>query len=512
MKKILILSMSLLSLFSTSCEDMLEVSAPDQLTTGNYWRNASDVDKALAAAYSQLEASTSTWSFYEAKWTTEAFREDLYNLGSDAYNYNNWVAMYDFTYSNNIGEQAYIWDKNYFGISYANQIIAKIADVPDSEITDEQRRQYTAEARFLRGYYHMKLLLNWEKIILRDKFITDPAELDKGLSERVATWEFIIEDLKASTEGLPVVYPSANTGRATYGAANAYLGWAYLTRAWEENNQQFFTDAITAFDEVAGYNLVEMDRYLDMFNGTYKNSPESIFELQFSPITANGASYRTAIHKFMAVSELSGWDEIVPSQMLMDEFFKEGEIATTGLYDSRLYETIFYQCDYFNDPTALRVYGNIYDFYFTKTNDQGIEESYNRPAFRKFLPKTWEILKDASRVDINIPLMRYSNVLLMKAEALNQLNKTGDAISLINQVRARADMPEMDGTTKDDVQAQIEHERILEFALENFRFYDMRRWGVTEQRLHAVDRTNFDPQKHNFFPIPLAEEQSNGAL
>ncbi len=491
---------------------MLEVSSPDQLTTGNYWRNATDVENALAAAYSQLEASTSTWSFYEAKWTTEAYREDLYNLGSDAYNYSNWVAMYDFTYSNNVWEQSYIWDRYYYGISYANQIIEKIVNVPATEMTEEQRIQYTAEARFLRGYYHMKLLLNWEEIILRDKFITDPADLDKGLSERVPTWEFILEDLEAAAPGLPVQHPSANTGRATSGAANAYIGWAYLTRAWEENNSQFYTDAVTALDKVTGYDLVSMDRYLDMFNGTYKNSPESIFELQFTEITANGASYRSAIHKFMAVAELTGWDEIVPSQMLMDEYFKEGEIATTGLYDSRLYETIFYQCDYFNDPTALRVYGNTYDHYFSRTDENGVTEAYNKPAFRKFLPKDWETLSEADRVAINIPLMRYSNVLLMKAEALNQLDKTGDAIRLINQVRARADMPAMTGTSKDAVHAQIEHERIVEFTLENFRFYDMRRWGVAEQRLHAIDRTNFDPAKHNFFPVPLTEEQSNGAL
>ena len=197
----------------------------------------------------------------------------------------------------------------------------------------------------------------------------------------------------------------------------------------------------------------------------------------------------------------------------MEEYMKEGKIATTGRYDSRLYQTIFYQCDYFNDPDAGRVYGDIYDHWFCEfdEDDNPIEgTAYNKPAFRKLMPANYEGLA-ANYFAPNIPLMRYSNVLLMKAEVLNELNRTPEAILLIDEVRERADMPKMTGTSKQAVQAQIEHERILEFPLENMRFYDLRRWGKTKDALQAVGR-NFNPEKNNFYPVPLQEINSNGAL
>ncbi len=97
----------------------------------------------------------------------------------------------------------------------------------------------------------------------------------------------------------------------------------------------------------------------------------------------------------------------------------------------------------------------------------------------------------------------------MQAEALNELGRPAEAIPYINKVRSRADMPAMTGTTSADVKAQIEHERIIEFPLENYRFYDLRRWGKTKAALDAVGRTGFDASKNNFYPIPLTEVQAN---
>ena len=112
----------------------------------------------------------------------------------------------------------------------------------------------------------------------------------------------------------------------------------------------------------------------------------------------------------------------------------------------------------------------------------------------------------------NIMLMRYANVLLMKAEALNELGRTSEALPLINEVRKRADMPEINSTSQQEIRNRIEHERILEFPLENMRFYDLRRWGKTKDALHAAGRTNFDPSKHNFYPVPIQEVNTNNAI
>jgi hypothetical protein len=244
-----------------------------------------------------------------------------------------------------------------------------------------------------------------------------------------------------------------------------------------------------------------------MFDGSNKNCKESIFEIQFSMSDANGALYRTQMHRWIGCSELWGWDEILPSETLMKEFKKEGQIATTGRYDSRLYNSIFFQCDYFNDGTG-RVYGSNYDNWFCDSDGN----PYDRPAFRKFLPSTYEGL-DMNECAINIPVMRYANVLLMKAEALNEQGHPDMAIPLINKVRnVHGDMPDMTGTDQAAVRAQIEHERMIEFPLENYRWYDLRRWGKLDQALKAAGRSGFNAEKNSFYPIPQIELNSNGKI
>lgn len=423
MKKLLyIASICIASLFS-ACDDYLTVESPDQLTSSSFWRNQSDAEAGLAAAYSQLYLMTYSgdmWSFPEIKWPVEAYREDIIQLGSDALNYPNWVELGNYTYTNGNSQFSYYWQCYYKGISFANQVIEKTAEIPDENIDAATREQLVNEGYFIRAYYHMQLLLNWKEIIVRDKYITDPAELSKPLSSREDAWNFIIEDLKRATS-LPATRDADNVGRATSGSAYAYLGFAYLTRAYEEatNKDSYLASAIEAFNQVKGYELV--NNFSTMFSGDNKNSKESIFEIQFSMSSANGATYRTQFHRWIGVSELGGWDEILPSQTLISEFKKEGETATTGRYDSRMYATLFFNCDYYNDGNG-RVYGYDYNDWF---------DNKERVAFRKFMPSTYEGLNQNYSA-INVPLMRYANVLLMKAEALNEQGHPEQAIPLIN--------------------------------------------------------------------------------
>ena len=101
----------------------------------------------------------------------------------------------------------------------------------------------------------------------------------------------------------------------------------------------------------------------------------------------------------------------------------------------------------------------------------------------------------------------------MMAEAHNELGNPANAIPLINQVRAaHGNMPAMTGISQNEVQAQIEHERMLEFPLENWRWYDLRRWGKLSQALNAVNRTSFSQENNAFFPTPLTEINSNALI
>jgi hypothetical protein len=503
MKKLTYILMTVcLTMGMMSCDDFLEVNSPDQLTSSTYWRSKSDVESALSSAYSQLYLmgySGDEWTLAEVKWPVEAYREDIIKIGSDAMNYPNWVDLYNFTYTNGNSQFSAYWRNYYRGISFCNEIIDKTATMTDDAIDATTKNSLLAEAHFLRAYYHMQLLLNWQKIIIRDTYITsgDASALDKATSSRAETWDFIIKDLNIATS-LPQTREAADMGRATSGAAYAYLGWAYLERAYEETDKksEYLANAVTAFDNVKGYEL-ESD-FKGMFDGTKKNCKESIFELQFSLDDSNGAVYRTQLHRWIASPDLDGWSEIFPSDALMKEYEKEGETSTLGMYDSRMYATLFFKCDYFNDPSG-RVYGKTFDETFSSSD----------PSFRKFLPATKAAL-DLDETDVNIPLMRYSNVLLMKAEALNAQGHPEQAIPLINQVRnVHGNMPAMTGTTAAEVQTQIEHERILEFPLENFRWYDLRRWNKTTEALKAAGRTGFDASQNLFYPIPQTELNSN---
>lgn len=491
-----------------SCDDFLTLESPDELTSDSFWRDKEDVESAMSAAYSQLYMTTTTnypWDFPEVKWPVEAYREDIIDLGKDATNYQNWVELYDFSYTNGNSQFTIYWEAQYRGINFANEILDKVAEMSQQALPEADRKPLIAEAHFLRGFYTMQLLLNWKQIIIRDKYATsgESSVLDKPLSSREDAWNFVISDFKAA-EGLPQKYDSENTGRATSGTVYSYLGYAYLTMASEqpEKKSEYLQNAIDAFDKVQGYELVS--DFGSMFNGTNKNSKESIFEIQFSMSDANGALYRTQLHRWIGSSELGGWDEILPSKTLVDEFKKEGKTSLSGEYDARMYATLFFNDPYFNDGKG-KVYGHDYDDLFVKEN------SSTRTVFRKLLPATKAAL-DLDYTDVNVPLMRYSNVLLMKAEALNDLGRTSEAIPLINEVRqVHGNMPPMNGTTQAEVQAQIEHEREIEFPLENFRWYDLRRWGNTAQALNAAGRRGFTDD-NLFYPIPQKEINANGAL
>ena len=104
--------------------DFLEQQSPDELNSSTFWRNKSDAEAGLAATYALLEGAVDEWAFAEVKWPVEAYREDICKLGSDALNYQNWVELSDFTYTNGNSQVTTYWTLNYRGISNANQVIS----------------------------------------------------------------------------------------------------------------------------------------------------------------------------------------------------------------------------------------------------------------------------------------------------------------------------------------------------------------------------------------------------
>lgn len=509
MKRYIYLFFICLGLSFTACdEDFLEVKSPDQLTGDNFWRNQSDAEAGLAAAYSQLECATSYWGFAEIKFTVELFPSDLIKLGNDPYNYEDWFSIYNYNVSPGNTQTSSYWNIHYQGINYANQVIEKVGAMTEEQIPTKLKDEIVAEAHFLRGYYHLKLLLNWKEIILQSSYAKGISDIDRPLSERADCWSFIVDDFKAAAAKLPTEYTQENIGRATQYTALAYLGKASLYRSSEdaENANTYLNEAKTAFASVVGsgkYDLV--NSFISLFDGTNQNSEEAIFELQLSTNTDNGAWFKFPYHRWLKPAGLGGWDEIAGSDFLLTEFKKEGKTATDGRYDHRLYETLFFEDEYFNDTDNPRVYGSTF---YEWWDWAGVP--YNKTGFRKYLPASQDEL-NAYSIGNNIPLLRYADVLLMYAETLNELNETGAAITHINTVRTRAGMPAMTGSSITDVRTQIEHERICEFAMEASRFHDLRRWGKLTETMNNHGRSGVTDADH-FFPIPETETNSNNSI
>lgn len=176
---------------------------------------------------------------------------------------------------------------------------------------------------------------------------------------------------------------------------------------------------------------------------------------------------------------------------------------------NRLYGTLYFKDPFYNDPQTNEMQGYTWDVLVADT--YGSADAKDQTAyFRKWLPNyVW----NNSYIGLNVVLMRYADVMLMYAEALNETNQPALAIPLINQVRStHGNMPPTTATTQSEVREQIKHERTMELTLESTRFFDLRRWGMLDQAMQAAGRTNFNAVKHSYLPVPLTEIQANPAV
>jgi len=493
-----------LALAINSCKKSeLDQNAPDQLTTDNFYTSKEKALSGLAAAYSQLEDFVGWDNYVEARSVREFYREDFVVPGPDAANYSWWTEHYYFTFTSGNYAIDLLWRDNYRGINFANQVIEGVTNMKEGSIDDASRKKILAEAKFLRAYYHFKLLTNFNQIILRDKVPTSGADLSKPVSERRDAYDFILNDLKEAEPDLAVrsQQPATELGRATQGAADAYIGKINLYRTNEDqaNAPAYLTEAATYLNKVYSSHEYSIDPdFRNMFNGTTKNGVESVFELQQTADASNGAYYRSFLNDWVTAWELGGYGEIYGTQRLINEMTKEGKVASGGLYDPRVYGTVFFEDSYFNDPVAKRVYGYTYNDVF--------QNGSGAIAFRKWTPASIDRVGLSNAIDV--PLMRLADVMLLYAEVLNNQGNTVQAIPIINELRSkRGNMPALAVTSKDDVFKAIMHERVMEFTLESSRFYDLRRWGLLQQNMQDAGR-NFSPDKA-FYPLPLKEVINN---
>jgi hypothetical protein len=455
--------------FFTGCKkDFLDVTPPSSLTGDTFFRNQTDAEAIVTAAYRPL---INTGNYAKAK---EAPLDDIVIFNTQGLNLDSWSIDANESITDDL------WQNGYEGVFRANivlQEVPKITSIPKA-VSDRM----LGEARFLRALYYFQLTNDFGDLPIVT--VADPADPSKSAvarSPQADVYKLIVDDLTQAIALLPASYTGADIGRATKWAAQALLGKVYLF----SKNYTLAESNLKAVIDGNAFTL--LPNFSDLL--IKDNNAESLFEIQFADITGQGTSRITNDYP----QGQGGFANLLPTQSLVNEF--ESYTGTTAINgkDPRLFYSIWRDGDPY-DATAPVFKANM-----TPTGYARKKGMF--PVIRT----------NNSNLGINFPIIRFADVLLMYAEAANENNKPTEAIAAINKVRARPSvaMPPITAVTKAQIFTAIVHERRVELAFEYHRLDDLRRWGLATQYLGPL---GYVSPKNQFFPIPQQELQTNPKL
>lgn len=418
-----------------------------------------------------------------------SFRSDEADKGSSVSDGADHGQMYDeFQYNKSNGFIQQYWTSHYKLIIAANSIISDIDSLKSTEPNTLINR---AEAKFLRAYAYFNMVRTFGSVPKIDFKVTDAAQVNKPKVPSAELFALIDADLQEASGILPVSWESKYIGRLTKGAAMALHAKTYL---WRKN----WGSALGAARGVIALNRYSLvSNFGSQFRFTGENGPESIFEIQafYTPTQNLGIMYANVQGVRGAGQWDLGWGWNVPTQKLVNEF-------ETG--DPRKVETILFsgQVDPLYgenvppQPTVPRPYWN--------------KKIYTNPADRLALNNRFGQW-------MNHRILRYADVLLMASEAANESGNAADALAWLEMVRARARgsnaaiLPKVTTTDKAALRAAIQHERFVELAMEEERFWDLVRWEIDVNVLPASGSPGYQV-KHRLLPIPQGEIDKSGGV
>ena len=492
MKKIVYFPLNvvlILTLLLSGC-DFLDRSPYDSVDTSQGFQTLADAEAAINAAYQPLQ-----WAkLYNMRiWTLDIIAGnsevgagggtdgeetvDLANFIADADNF----AALD------------LWRGPSPGILRCNFVLQK---VPAMNIDETIKGRILGEAHFLRAHYYFLLVRLFGGVPLQ----TEPADSDSDLLLPRASveevYELIVEDLDQAITLLPQrsAYTQEHIGRATKEAAMAELARVYLTHYQDYEHYQLVVDLCEEIRKM-GYQLEA--NYADLWNPSKQNGVESIFEVQYYGKTnydfwsnenqSSWLSTFTGPRNSGMAAGCYGWNQ--PTAEFVGQY-------ETG--DVRKEKTIFYTgCPTFDGMTYSSAYSttgyNVRKFLLTKTQSP-----------------------DYNTSNQNWVVTRYADVLLMKAEALNEMGQTTLAEAPLYEVRCRAGLTNrstIEGLSQMQMREKIIHERRMELAFEGHRWFDIIRYkdNYALNFLHSIGKTAAT-SKHLLLPIPTQEREANPKL
>ncbi len=481
-KYILPLLLTAATIFS-SCKKFLTEDPKNLVAITNFYKTENDAVSAVNAIYAYLN-STSTGStagvYHSTFWVIAGCASDEMNNESIFWPDIDQISKFSESPINNGLQET--WTMHYKAITLANIAIARIPAIQMDAIL---RARLVNEAHFLRGllYFDMVRMFGSIPLVLQE---TEP--LTPEPATPAAIYDQIILDITAA-EDLPLNYtPGSGRGRATTGAAKAMLAKVYLTLGkWQ--------DCVTKCQEVIDLNQYALwDDFADAFKLSSRGGKEAIFSVGFGD--AGGAIIFWEVGQFNVrllppqlsvegITNSQGWQ--VPTQNLYDDFDPEDRRRTVT--------------------------------FLTEINNPDGSITTIKPYIQKYWDRAAEPTGGDSKNDY--PVIRYADILLMYAEAANELGNTDDALKYINIVRKRARfdgsfdqaaVPDYEGLSKDEFRAAVLNERRMEFVCEGQRWFDLVRTKTLET-LVPIAKPGITPQqKHYLFPIPQREIDLNPKL
>ncbi|MBK0383304.1 RagB/SusD family nutrient uptake outer membrane protein [Pedobacter sp. SD-b] len=493
------LILAMLLTISPGCKKLLDTQRQGEYNTDNYPYpgGAGPYDTYIFGAYKDLRAyGVHVFGFILAT----SIRSDDADKGSTAADGGaDANSMDNFPVQPSNGIVNGMWTGYYGLITKCNVALDQIANNKDIVATDAQKMQSEAEARFLRGYAYFNMVRFFGRIPLFDK-VLGPTELNVPQSTPAQIYALIESDLKFAAANLPISWDPKFIGRATSGAATGLLAKVYLT-------QKKWGEAMAAANTVMTSGQYDLSTPYDkIFGETGENSKESVFEVQATATPKEETAYGVQTTQFQGVRDGGVWNLgygfNVPNSNL-ESAYEVGDPRLARTFLRRSTATTTYKTVY-GENTATTWANPIYN-----------HKAYVSPAFRAkygYNSGYW----------MNLRILRYADVVLMYAEAANELGGTANttiALTALNSVRARARngntavLPDITITNQDQLRTIIHHERRIELAMEYDRFFDLVRWGESQSALSAAGKNNFNASRDNLLPIPQAQiDLSKGVL
>lgn len=500
-----------LSACMTSCSDFLD-KEPYDVVKENYYQNEEEVTAGLIGVYDILGREEFYGSLYATFLTIGdqgAYYRSSYLAGPEIYQYDASNA--------NIGN---LWRFLYEGIERANFFLSAV----DRASMDETEKQAAiGEVRFLRAYYHFILVSNWGDVPLKTEPTSSVNDVNIERTPQREVYDFIVSEMEAAEPVVKNIQAVGHAGRVTRSAVRGILARVYLKMAGQPiNDETMYAKALEwseklVYPEGDDYVHSLMDSYQKIFTDMAAdkyNISESIWEAEF---------YGNRLGDFEAgrIGNMGG----VQSN---DETFgfSYGFVAATR----KLFQSY--------EATDVRRDWNIAPFRYEHVNNVVTDSTYHteseieRRHMAKFR-RNYETLSPKNRnyTPINFPILRYSDALLMFAEAENEVNgPTTRAKEKLQEVRARANASDISATliTVDDLRTALREERFRELCYEGLRKSDLVRYGtfISEMKQVQQQYQQWAPasyvylalafsnvsERDIYFPIPIGELTLNNRM